>query len=146
MVSSRAFAGEALSEAEAEFWVTVYGFTRDEKAVVLREFQRDGDIVNFGAFSDDGAPSNWLHVRFATKESARRAQRRNGQNIGGIMVGVKALDDKARADITLGVAGEGRISRSGSQVRRVAPSRDGIALQPRERTTMDKLVEFVFGA
>ena len=146
VVSSRAFAGEALSEAEAEFWVTVYGFTRDETAVVLREFQRDGDIVNFGAFSDDGAPSNWLHVRFATKESARRAQRRNGQNIGGIMVGVKALDDKARADITLGVAGEGRISRSGSQVRRVAPSRDGIALQPRERTTMDKLVEFVFGA
>ncbi len=146
VLSSRAFAGEVLSEADAEYWVTVYGFTRDEKAVVLREFQRDGDIVNFGTFSDDGAPSNWLHVRFATKESARRAQRRNGQNISGIMVGVKALDDKARADIALGGVGEGRISRSGSQVRRVAPSRDGIALQPRQRTTMDKLVEFVFGA
>lgn len=144
--TSRAVAGEVLSDAEAEHWVTVYGFTRDEKSLVLREFQRDGDIVNFGTFSDVGASSNWLHVRFATKESARRAMRRNGQTISGIMVGVKSLDEKSKADISSGGAGEGLISRGGSQVRRVAPSRDGITIQPRQRTTMDKVVEFVFGA
>ena len=83
----------------------MYGFSKDEKAVVLREFQRDGDIVNFGAFNDSGISVNWLHVRFATKESARRALRRNGQNISGIMVGVKELDAKSRADVGAGGSG-----------------------------------------
>ena len=134
-----------LSDSEAEHWVTVYGFSKDEKAVVLREFQRDGDIVNFGAFNDSGISVNWLHVRFATKESARRALRRNGQNISGIMVGVKELDAKSRADVGAGGSGEGRLSRNAS-VRRVAPMRDGISLQPRQRTTWDKVVQFIFGA
>ena len=134
-----------LSDSEAEHWVTVYGFSKDEKAIVLREFQRDGDIVNFGAFNDSGISVNWLHVRFATKESARRALRRNGQNISGIMVGVKELDAKSRADVGAGGSGEGRLSRNAS-VRRVAPMRDGISLQPRQRTTWDKVVQFVFGA
>ena len=136
---------EVLSDSEAEHWVTVYGFSKDEKALVLREFQRDGDIVNFGDFNENGESTNWLHVRFATKESARRALRRNGQNMNGIMVGVKELDAKSKAEIGSGKAGEGRLSRNAS-VRRVAPIRDGISLQPRQRTTWDKVVEFVFGA
>lgn len=136
---------EVLSDSEAEHWVTVYGFSKDEKALVLREFQRDGDIVNFGDFNENGESTNWLHVRFATKESARRALRRNGQNMNGIMVGVKELDAKSKADIGSGKGGEGRLSRNAA-VRRVAPMRDGISLQPRQRTTWDKVVEFVFGA
>ena len=136
---------EVLSDSEAEHWVTVYGFSKDEKALVLREFQRDGDIVNFGDFNENGESTNWLHVRFATKESARRALRRNGQNMNGIMVGVKELDAKSKAEIGSGKGGEGRLSRNAA-VRRVAPMRDGISLQPRQRTTWDKVVEFVFGA
>jgi len=136
---------EVLSDSEAEHWVTVYGFSKDEKALVLREFQRDGDIVNFGDFNENGESTNWLHVRFATKESARRALRRNGQNMNGIMVGVKELDAKSKAEIGSGKDGEGRLSRNAA-VRRVAPMRDGISLQPRQRTTWDKVVEFVFGA
>jgi nuclear pore complex protein Nup53 len=135
---------ETLNDSEAEYWVTVYGFSKDEKAVVLREFQRDGDIVNFGAFHQSGT-ANWLHVRFATKESARRALHRNGQNISGIMVGVKELDTKSKSDIGAGGSGEGRLSRNTS-VRRITPTRDGISLMPRQRTTWDKVVEFVFGA
>ena len=138
-------ASVALSEAEAEHWVTVYGFTKDDKSIILREFQRDGDIVNFGSFDESGRSVNWLHVRFATKESARRALRRNGQNISGIMVGVKELDAKSKIDIGSGASGEGRLSRSAS-VRRVVPIRDGIALQQRQRTTWDKVLQFVFGA
>lgn len=138
-------ASAALNDAEAEHWVTVYGFSKDEKSIVLREFQRDGDIVNFGSFDESGRGVNWLHVRFAAKESARRALRRNGQNISGIMVGVKELDAKAKMDIGSGASGEGRLSRN-SSVRRVAPIRDGVALQQRQRTTWDKVLQFVFGA
>lgn len=137
--------GTSLSDSEAEHWVTVYGFSKEEKALVLREFQRDGDIVNFGAFDEGSKAANWLHVRFATKESARRARRRNGQNVNGIMVGVKELDAKSKLDIGSGASGEGRLSRNAS-VRRVAPTRDGISLQPRQRTTWDKVVQFVLGA
>ncbi len=137
--------GTSLSDSEAEHWVTVYGFSKDEKAIVLREFQRDGDIVNFGAFNERSNAVNWLHVRFATKESARRARRRNGQSVNGIMIGVKELDAESKLDIGSGAAGEGRLSRNAS-VRRVAPMRDGISLQPRQRTTWDKVVQFVLGA
>ena len=51
--------GTSLSDSEAEHWVTVYGFSKDERAIVLREFQRDGDIVNidvtcyFGSYHGD---------------------------------------------------------------------------------------------
>ncbi len=137
--------GTSLSDSEAEHWVTVYGFSKDEKAIVLREFQRDGDIVNFGAFNERSNAVNWLHVRFATMESARRARRRNGQSVNGIMIGVKFLDAESKLDIGSGAAGEGRLSRNAS-VRRVAPMRDGISLQPRQRTTWDKVVQFVLGA
>ena len=137
--------GTSLSDSEAEHWVTVYGFSKDEKAIVLREFQRDGDIVNFGAFNERSNAVNWLHVRFATKESARRARRRNGQSVNGIMIGVKELDAESKRDVGSGAAGEGRLSRNAS-VRRVAPTRDGISLQPRQRTTWDKVVQFVLGA
>jgi len=138
-------ASVALSDAEAEHWVTVYGFSKDDKSIILQEFQRDGDIVNFGSFHESGRPVNWLHVRFATKESARRALRRNGQNISGIMVGVKELDANSKIDIGSGASGEGRLSRNAS-VRRVVPIRDGITLQQRQRTTWDKVLQFVFGA
>ena len=137
--------GTSLSDSEAEHWVTVYGFSKDERAIVLREFQRDGDIVNFGAFDERSNAVNWLHVRFATKESARRARRRNGQSVNGIMIGVKELDAESKRDVGSGAAGEGRLSRNAS-VRRVAPTRDGISLQPRQRTTWDKVVQFVLGA
>ena len=137
--------GTSLSDSEAEHWVTVYGFSKDERAIVLREFQRDGDIVNFGAFDERSNAVNWLHVRFATKESARRARRRNGQSVNGIMIGVKELDAESKRAVGSGAAGEGRLSRNTS-VRRVAPTRDGISLQPRQRTTWDKVVQFVLGA
>ena len=122
------------------------GFPRMRESVVLREFQRDGDIVNFGAFDERSNAVNWLHVRFATKESARRARRRNGQSVNGIMIGAKELDaGESKRDVGSGAAGEGRLSRNAS-VRRVAPTRDGISLQPRQRTTWDKVVQFVLGA
>ena len=47
-------------------WVTVFGFSQADLALVLMELQKCGDIVQWGAF---GAPStaNFIHVQFMDK-------------------------------------------------------------------------------
>ena len=163
-----------------EAWVTVFGFPPGSLAAVLEAFQRDGDVVTHDSFaSSPGANSsgatnknesgpNWVHVRFATSAGAARALRRNGTKVSGVMVGVRRLDDDARAVVEREHGGAGLLAQSsgdrsqlgqdgrrivrpgagmsapGARPSRFQPSREGVALQPR-RSVWNNIVEIVFG-
>ena len=113
-----------------------------------------------------------MHVRFATGAGAARALRRNGTKVSGVMVGVRRLDDDARAVVEREHGGAGLLARASSGERggggglghggrrivrpvagmsapgarpsRFQPSREGVALQPR-RSVWNNIVEIVFG-
>ena len=140
----------ASSSAASSRWVTVFGFAPDRLADVLRELQRDGDILRHEGDGD----ANWRHVQFSDVEGARRALRRDGRRAGGGMVGVKlaAAEDVSRLDdgrddgdaaarVVRPAAG---MTAPSARAHRVRPTRDGVALQPR-RSAWGKIVEFVFG-
>lgn len=163
-----------------EAWVTVFGFPPGSLASVLEAFQRDGDVVTHDSFVRQGSGSgdriirgtdsgpNWVHVRFATGAGAARALRRNGTKVSGVMVGVRRLDDDARAVVEREHGGAGLLAASstgdragtpsgrrivrpvagmsapGARPSRFQPSREGVALQPR-RSVWNNIVEIVFG-
>ena len=73
-------------------WVTVYGFHQNDVPLVLKEFSKCGEIVDFGHFTD-GPYVNWIHVCFDTKYAAQRALLRSGHQLSPTcMVGVKEID------------------------------------------------------
>jgi len=73
-------------------WVTVYGFHQTDVPLVLKEFSKCGEIVDFGHFTD-GPYVNWIHVCFDTKYAAQRALLRSGHQLSPTcMVGVKEMD------------------------------------------------------
>lgn len=77
-------------------WVTVYGFHQNDLSLVLKEFSKCGDIVDFG-HGNDGPYVNWTHICFDTKYAAQRALLRSGQQLSPTcMVGVKEVDDAKR--------------------------------------------------
>jgi hypothetical protein len=166
-----------------EAWVTVFGFPPGSLASVLEAFQRDGDVVTHDSFvRGKGGPNpsgdriirgtdsgpNWVHVRFATGAGAARALRRNGTKVSGVMVGVRRLDDDARAVVEREHGGAGLLAQApgdrgertpggrrivrpvagmsapGARPSRFQPSREGVALQPR-RSVWNNIVEIVFG-
>ena len=107
-------------------------------------------------------------MRFATGAGAARALRRNGTKVSGVMVGVRRLDDDARAVVEREHGGAGLLAASstgdragtpsgrrivrpvagmsapGARPSRFQPSREGVALQPR-RSVWNNIVEIVFG-
>ena len=179
--------GSGMNDADGspnEAWVTVFGFPPGSLAAVLEAFQRDGDVVTHDSFASS-APANtsgganenesgpnWVHVRFATGAGAARALRRNGTKVSGVMVGVRRLDDDARAVVEREHGGAGLLAHASSGERggggglghggrrivrpvagmsapgarpsRFQPSREGVALQPR-RSVWNNIVEIVFG-
>ena len=62
-----AASGRALREYEST-WVTVFGFSQSDVPLVLREFGKCGDIVQFGTYQD-GPHVNWLHINYAVSSS-----------------------------------------------------------------------------
>jgi nuclear pore complex protein Nup53 len=93
-----AAAGRALREYEST-WVTVFGFSQADVPLVLREFGKCGDIVQFGSF-EDGPHCNWLHINYSNKHAAQRALLRSGDQLSSsCMVGVKPLDAHKREAI-----------------------------------------------
>lgn len=175
--------GSGMNDADGspnEAWVTVFGFPPGSLAAVLEAFQRDGDVVTHDSFassadtsraSENESGPNWVHVRFATGAGAARALRRNGTKVSGVMVGVRRLDDDARAVVERehggagllanasgeragggGLAHGGRrivrpvagMSAPGARPSRFQPSKEGVALQPR-RSVWNNIVEIVFG-
>jgi nuclear pore complex protein Nup53 len=101
-----AAAGRALREYEST-WVTVFGFPQADVPLVLREFGKCGDIVQFGSF-EDGPHCNWLHISYSNKHAAQRALLRSGDQLSSsCMVGVKPLDAHKRDAIERQLGGSG---------------------------------------
>jgi len=102
----------------------VYGFGRQHVPAVLSEFQRCGEIVQWGAFgaSDD---ANFLHLQFSNKWAAERALQRNGLEIApNLIVGVRPIDarHKAAAEAHAGGAGGGLAAAGAASSSSYAPS------------------------
>lgn len=77
-------------------WVTVYGFGRPNQRAVLAEFQKCGEICEWGTLgaSDD---ANFMHIQYVNKYAAARALSRNGVEIApNLIVGVKTIDPRHR--------------------------------------------------
>ena len=134
-------------------WVTIYGFHQNDLPLVLKEFSKCGDIVEFGSF-DDGPYVNWTHVCYESKYAAQRALLRSGQQLSPTcMVGVKEMDEKKRDAIEQGSSLEDRRPRV-PVIPPVLPTLDidkkkAIAADPvvpLSSTSMwDKVCEFVLG-
>ena len=71
-------------------------------------------MASGGANENESGP-NWVHVRFATGAGAARALRRNGTKVSGVMVGVRRLDDDARAVVEREHGGAGLIARASGE-------------------------------
>jgi len=134
-----------------DVWVTVYGFTQAEVPLILKEFSRCGDILQWGTY---GQPqSNFLHIQFQNKYASQRALLRNGEHLTPtLIVGVKPLDPRHRAAI------EGYDAAHGSPVQvvrpRAAPERPyrvefGSQAQQQipqpSRNMLSKVAQYVFG-
>ena len=93
-----AAAGRTVRDYDSS-WITVFGFSQFDVPLVLREFSKCGDIVQFGTF-EDGPHVNWLHIRYTNKHAAQRALLRNGDQLSSAcMVGVKPLDPRKKVEI-----------------------------------------------
>ncbi|CAD7698578.1 unnamed protein product [Ostreobium quekettii] len=80
-------------------WVTVFGITQNDRDLILKEFYSCGEIETSGTF---GGPStsNWVNIKYKTRDGALRALNRHGDLIDGrLIVGVMPLSAKDRAVI-----------------------------------------------
>lgn len=92
-------AGKRVEDYE-HTWVTVYGFHQNDLPLVLKEFSKCGDIVDFG-HGNDGPYVNWTYICFDTKYAAQRALLRSGQQLSSTcMVGVKEVEESKRHSLT----------------------------------------------
>ncbi|GIL74043.1 hypothetical protein Vretimale_4993 [Volvox reticuliferus] len=75
-----------------DVWVTVFGFTQQDRPLVLREFHKCGDIVSWSFGERD---ANFIHIQYQNKFGAQRALIRNGEQLtGSLIVGVRSLDPR----------------------------------------------------
>jgi len=135
-----------------DVWVTVFGFSQQEVPVILREFTKCGDILQWGVFGQPQA--NYLHIQFQNKFAAQRALLRNGDQLTpALIVGVKPLSSKHRQAIE-GYLASGQVdSPAGLKIGRLAavPERpyrvevqQGQAM-PQPRSMVSKVFEYVLG-
>lgn len=139
---------EPVGQSE-DTWVTVFGFSTDDLALVLREFQRCGDILQWGTFGAS-TQSNFIHIQYQTKYAAQRALLRNGEQLSStLIIGVKQLEQRHREHVeTYGSSSSSPGPKSITQGP-VRPYRVDVtqaqALPHRSRTLVQKLSEFVLG-
>lgn len=132
-----------------DVWVTVYGFTQADVPLILREFAKCGDILQWGTFGQPQA--NYLHIQFQNKYAAQRALLRSGEQLTStLIIGVKPLDSRHRQAI------EGYNAANGSTMEilrakalpdrpyRVEASQGQQMPQP-SRSVVSKVMEYVFG-
>ncbi|XP_022992333.1 nuclear pore complex protein NUP35 [Cucurbita maxima] len=73
-----------------EEWVTVYGFSPADTNLVLREFEKCGEILKHVPGPRD---ANWMHILYKNRSGAHKALSKNGIQINGMLiVGVKPVD------------------------------------------------------
>ena len=148
-------AGSSLARAEQQAqaedsWVTVYGFLPDDLPLVLQEFQRCGDILQWGTFGSS-PQSNFTHIQYQNKYGAQRALLMSGRQLSSsLIIGVKALDPQHRALVAAWTSGSD--GSPGPRVRAAAgPARPykvelpATQVLPRRATWSQKVSEFVFG-
>ncbi|KAE9585890.1 hypothetical protein Lal_00009891 [Lupinus albus] len=83
-----------------EEWVTVYGFSPGDSNLVLREFEKCGDILKHVPGPRD---ANWMHILYQNRSDAQKALNKNGMQINGVLiVGVKLLDPMQREALNEG--------------------------------------------
>ncbi|KAK9823902.1 hypothetical protein WJX72_006256 [[Myrmecia] bisecta] len=129
------------AEDNSENWVTVFGFQPADRHLVLSEFSKCGEVVQF----DSGAGAlacNWLHLRFANKYQAQRALQRSGELLGkSLMIGVKRMDPRQQPIETPVVP------RAVPQALPARPYRlDASSKLPQHsRSAWERVSEFVFG-
>jgi nuclear pore complex protein Nup53 len=132
-------------------WVTVYGFTVDELALVLREFQKCGDIAQWGTF---GAPSkaNFIHIQYQSPHAAQRALLRSGEQLSSdLFIGVRPLDALHKQKIEAFTSSSGgspapRVSLPSQPARPYKVDLASVPAMPQpSRTLVEKLSHFVLG-
>lgn len=137
-----------------DVWVTIFGFGQQDIPVVLREFSKCGDILQWGSFGQPTA--NFLHVQFQNKYASQRALLRNGEQLSpALVIGVKPLDARHRAAIEQYLAGGAMASALDGQAAitrpAVMPDRPYLIEAPKQtpmpqpRSVVSKVVEYVFG-
>lgn len=57
---------QTVEDHEPTLWVTVFGFNQSDAALVVGEFSKCGDIVDFGTFND-GPGVNWMHIKYSVR-------------------------------------------------------------------------------
>lgn len=81
-----------------EEWVTVYGFSPNDTNLVLREFEKCGEILKHVPGPRD---ANWMHILYQNRSAAQNALNKNGIQINGVLIiGVKPLDPMQRQALT----------------------------------------------
>ncbi|XP_057744520.1 nuclear pore complex protein NUP35 isoform X2 [Arachis stenosperma] len=77
-----------------EEWVTVYGFSPGDTNLVLREFEKCGEILKHVPGPRD---ANWMHILYQNRSDSQKALNKNGVQLNGVLiVGVKPLDPMQR--------------------------------------------------
>ncbi|PSC73480.1 Nucleoporin NUP53 [Micractinium conductrix] len=151
--SGRELSRPAGGEGYDDVWVTVFGFGPSDLPLVIREFSKAGDIVQFGTFGE-AAQVNWVHLQYQNKHAAQRALLRNSDQLSAsCMVGVKPLDAAHRAAVDrAGSAGAGGPSfalafpKPQQQRPYTLEGRSGAAVVPLASKGMgQRLKEFVLG-
>lgn len=140
---------EQLSATD-DTWVTIYGFTPDDLPLVLREFQRCGDILQWGTFGAS-PQSNFMHIQYQNKYGAQRALLRSGEQLSSsLIIGVKQLEPRHKALVQSW--GTGVDSSPGPRVQPTGPVRpykvdvpQAQVLPYRSRHWYQKVGEYVFG-
>ncbi|KAG1679270.1 hypothetical protein FOA52_009300 [Chlamydomonas sp. UWO 241] len=132
-----------------DVWVTVFGFSQADTSLILKEMGKCGDILQWGTF---GSPAtNFLHVQFQNKYASQRALLRSGEQLSpSLIIGIKPLDARHRHAIEAyhENGGDGRVSFTRPATlpeRSYRIDAPPAAAVPQPRSTVSKVVEFVFG-
>lgn len=82
----------------SDYWVTVFGFTADDRDMIMNVFSRHGNIVSHNI----PRLGNWIHLRYSSVLHAQQALKRDGNIIGDrLMVGVVRCTDKVSLSHTV---------------------------------------------
>ncbi|KAE9600460.1 hypothetical protein Lal_00045643 [Lupinus albus] len=93
-VQRNSFPAGNLNEEE---WVTVYGFSPCDTNLVLREFEKCGEILKHVPGPRE---ANWIHILYQNRSDAQKALNKSGMQINGVLiVGVKPLDPMQRQSL-----------------------------------------------
>eukprot|EP00976_Prorocentrum_cordatum_P046885 947234-Prorocentrum_minimum.AAC.1 len=136
-------------------WVTVFGFAEKDKSLILQEFQKHGEIVNF-IYPKPGC--NWMYLEYRSKYDADKAIKCDrAELIPGFRIGVQPLDASGYREVQERKLGGDVISpasapspplpKTSPVVRpyHVEARNAHVGVPQPTRTTWNKVQEYIFG-